>query len=148
MKKLPVLLALSVISSALLTGCGNSVKKDSTELRYSSMKDIRNINPHLYLGEMASQAMVFEPLVVSTKDGIKPWLAESWTISPDGRTYTFRLRQGVKYSDGTPFDAESVKLNIEAVLQNKIRHAWLDFTNEIASVEASRVRSGSFPRNA
>ena len=86
MKKLPVLLALSVISSALLTGCGNSVKKDSTELRYSSMKDIRNINPHLYLGEMAAQAMVFEPLVVSTKDGIKPWLAEGGTISPDGRT--------------------------------------------------------------
>lgn len=136
MKKLPVLLALSVISAALLAGCGGSGKTDSTELRYASMKDIRNINPHLYLGEMAAQAMVFEPLVVSTKDGIKPWLAESWTISPDGRTYTFRLRQGVKYSDGTPFDAESVKLNIEAVLKNKIRHAWLDFTNEIASVDA------------
>ena len=136
MKKLPVLLALSVISAALLAGCGGSGKTDSTELRYASMKDIRNINPHLYLGEMAAQAMVFEPRVVSTKDGIKPWLAESWTISPDGHTYTFRLRQGVKYSDGTPFDAESVKLNIEAVLQNKVRHAWLDFTNEIASVDA------------
>lgn len=88
MKKLPVLLALSVISAALLAGCGGSGKTDSTELRYASMKDIRNINPHLYLGEMAAQAMVFEPLVVSTKDGIKPWLAESWTISPDGHTST------------------------------------------------------------
>lgn len=87
MKKLPVLLALSVISAALLAGCGGSGKTDSTELRYASMKDIRNINPHLYLGEMAAQAMVFEPLVVSTKDGIKPWLAESWTISPDGHTF-------------------------------------------------------------
>ena len=50
MKKLPVLLALSVISAALLAGCGGSGKTDSTELRYASMKDIRNINPHLYLG--------------------------------------------------------------------------------------------------
>lgn len=40
MKKLPVLLALSVISAALLAGCGGSGKTDSTELRYASMKDI------------------------------------------------------------------------------------------------------------
>ena len=134
------LLSLAVLALSL-TACGDksgdvAATQPRDELRYASMKDIRNINPHLYLGEMAAQAMVFEPLVISTKEGIRPWLAESWTISEDGRTYTFQLRKGVTYSDGTPFDAQSVKLNIEAVLANKIRHAWLDFTNEIESVDA------------
>ncbi len=43
----------------------------------------------------------------------KPWLAESWDISPDGLQYTFKLRQNVKFHDGTPFDAEAVKVNYE-----------------------------------
>lgn len=64
-------------------------------LNYASMKDIRNINPHLYLGEMAAQAMVFDPLVQNTPEGtIVPALAQSWDISPDGKTYTFHLRKG------------------------------------------------------
>ena len=42
-------------------------------------------HPHLYGGEMAAQGMVFEPLVVYTAEGGRPWLAESWEISPDGR---------------------------------------------------------------
>jgi len=40
-------------------------------------------------------------------------LATSWQVSPDARTYTFKLRQGVKFHDGTPFDAEAVKFNID-----------------------------------
>ena len=47
----------------------------------------------------------------STK--IIPWLAESWTISKDGLWYTFKLRKGVKFHDGTPLDAEAVKFSIE-----------------------------------
>jgi peptide/nickel transport system substrate-binding protein len=44
-----------------------------------------------------------------------PWLATSWTISPDGRNYTFSLRKGVTFSDGTPFDAAAVKANLDWV---------------------------------
>ena len=42
-----------------------------------------------------------------------PGLATSWTISPDGTVYTFKLRPGVKFHDGTPFDAAAVKFNFE-----------------------------------
>ncbi len=44
---------------------------------------------------------------------IVPGLAESWTISRDGLQYTFKLRKGVKFHDGTPLDAEAVKFSIE-----------------------------------
>lgn len=46
----------------------------------------------------------------------QPYLAESWTISQDGRTYTFRLRRNVRWHDGKPFTAEDVKFSIEEVL--------------------------------
>ena len=94
-------LALAVACALVLEGCGESdapgEARKKTVLEYASMKDIRNINPHLYLGEMAAQAMVFEPLVFNTPEGVKPALAERWEISGDGRTYTFHLRQGLKW---------------------------------------------------
>ena len=137
------LLASAILS---LSGCSKESEKTAeaadasaartNELVYASMKDIRDINPHLYSGEIAAQAMVFEPLVRNTPDGVKPGLAESWTISPDGRTYTFTLRANVKYSDGEPFTAQSVVNNFNAIIANKTRHAWLDMVNEIESYEA------------
>lgn len=44
---------------------------------------------------------------------VEPALAESWTISDDGLVYTFNLRKGVKFHDGTPFNAEAVKFNFD-----------------------------------
>ena len=44
---------------------------------------------------------------------VEPSLAESWTISDDGLVYTFKLRQGAKFHDGTPFNAEAVKFNFD-----------------------------------
>ena len=123
----------------LLSACGNEAPKKSEqgkkELVYASTKDIRNINPHLYGGEMSAQNMVFESLVINTKEGVKPWLASSWEIKDEGKTYLFHLRNDVKFSDGTPFNAHSVKQNIDAVLANRARHAWLELVNEISGSE-------------
>jgi peptide/nickel transport system substrate-binding protein len=47
---------------------------------------------------------------------LEPSLAKSWEISPDGLEYTFYLREGVKFADGTPFDSEAVKVSIERLL--------------------------------
>lgn len=46
---------------------------------------------------------------------LEPWLAESWTVSPDGLTYTLKLRQGVSFSDGAPFTSADVLFAFRAV---------------------------------
>jgi peptide/nickel transport system substrate-binding protein len=58
---------------------------------------------------------IVEPLVTFAEETtqIVPGLAESWTISPDGLQYTFKLRKGVKFHDGTPFNAAAAKFSIE-----------------------------------
>lgn len=57
--------------------------------------------------------------LVRYQDGtlqVEPALAESWTIADDGKTYSFKLRQGVAFHDGTPFDAAAVKFNFDRML--------------------------------
>ncbi len=49
---------------------------------------------------------------------VEPALATSWTISEDGRTYNFKLREGVKFHDGSPFNAEAVKFNFDRMLKD------------------------------
>ena len=49
----------------------------------------------------------------------------------DGKEYTFHLRKDVTFTDGTPFNAEAVKANMDAIVSNLPRHAWLDMVNEI-----------------
>lgn len=129
-----LLLVVNLLLLMFMVSCGEKEAAETekkTELVYASTKDIRDINPHLYSGEMAAQNMIFESLVINTEDGIKPQLAESWDISEDGLEYTFHLRKGVIFSDGTPFNAEAVKANMDVIIGNQTRHAWLDMVNEI-----------------
>ncbi|MCF1473688.1 MULTISPECIES: nickel ABC transporter substrate-binding protein [Rhizobium/Agrobacterium group] len=114
-------------------------------LNFSWPMNVGPLNPHLYSpNQMFAQNMVYEPLVRYQADGtVKPWLAQSWEISNEGRTYTFQLRDGVQFSNGEAFDAAAVKANIDAVLANRSRHAWLELANEIESadiVDSSHVR--------
>lgn len=60
---------------------------------------------------------IHDSLVVQLPDHtIKPWLATEWEVSGDGLSYTFKLREDVKFHDGTPFNAEAVKYNFDRIL--------------------------------
>src|SRR4029079_10266859 len=81
---------------------------------------------------------VLEGLTKIEMDGkVTPLLAESWSIEPDGKTYTFRLRKGVKFQDGEPFDASDVKFSFERAKAegstNKAKKAVFD---NMAAVDA------------
>jgi peptide/nickel transport system substrate-binding protein len=63
---------------------------------------------------------IFDRLVESYNGKtLVPGLAESWTISDDGRLYTFKLRRGVKFHDGTPFNADAVVFNYMRMIDDK-----------------------------
>ncbi|HLY24618.1 MAG TPA: ABC transporter substrate-binding protein [bacterium] len=58
-----------------------------------------------------------ESLVYQQPDGrLVPWLAESYTVSPDGKTFTFVLRNDVTFTDGAPLNAEAVKWNLDRIV--------------------------------
>ena len=61
-----------------------------------------------------TQYNIYETLTKINSDGtVSPLLAESWEVSPDLRTYTFKLRRGVKFQNGEPFNAQAVKFSFE-----------------------------------
>jgi len=64
---------------------------------------------------------IYEALVFYKDEStdIEPGLATSWDISPDGKTYTFKLRKGVKFHDGTPFNADAVVFSIGRMMKNR-----------------------------
>ena len=64
-----------------------------------------------------------------TTDDLEPWLAERWSASPDGRTFTLSCGRSVSFSDGAPFTAEDVLFSFAAVyneaLQSPLREAMM-----------------------
>lgn len=156
MKKKLAGLYLAGAVAVALSGCGGSVEKttdqkneavsteessvsaseEKTDLIFVNYRDIRDLNPHLYAGEMYAQEMLYEGLVNITANGYEGCLAESWDISEDGKTYTFHIRDGVKFSDGEVCDANAIKANFDAIIENKDRHTWLEMMNLLVGVSA------------
>ncbi len=62
--------------------------------------------------------------VTWSHDEYGPLLAESWERSLDGKTWTFKLRKGIKFHDGTPFNAQAVKFSLERVLIMSLGPDW------------------------
>ena len=91
---------------------GETPKKGGT-LRVGFYVEAATMDPHLSGSKIDRQVYhnIYEPLLVlDTNLGIKPGLAESWQ-QPDPKTLILKLRRGVKFHDGTDFDAEAVKFN-------------------------------------
>ncbi|MET9613621.1 ABC transporter substrate-binding protein [Kitasatospora indigofera] len=75
------------------------------------------LDPHQGQADALFSRAVLDSLVWQDEQGaVHPWLAKSWKVSDDRRTYTFVLRPGVTFSDGTPFDAAAVKANLDHVV--------------------------------
>jgi len=64
---------------------------------------------------------IYEALVAYKDEStaLEPGLADSWTIAPDSKTYTFMLRKGVKFHDGTPFNADAVVFSIGRMMKDR-----------------------------
>ena len=79
---------------------------------------------------------IFETLTKINADGsVSPLLAESWEVSPDLRTYTFRLRRGVKFQNGEPFNAAAVQFSFARAggdkSTNKDRRAFASLSTQV-----------------
>ena len=98
------------------TGGATDGASDATFIFAGSADPITLDGAYVSDGEsLRAIQQIFEGLVTS-KPGtteIIPNLAESWTTSPDGKTWTFALKSGVTFTDGTPFDAAAVCTNFD-----------------------------------
>lgn len=94
------------------------------------------LDPHLAQDSVSHEVinMMYEGLLGVTK-GMKivPKLAESWTISDDGLTYTFKLRQDVRFHNGRPLVAADVKFSLDRAREPKSVQS--DFLTTVASVD-------------
>ena len=112
--------------------------KRGGNLRVGLYVEAATMDPHLSGSKIDRQVYhnVFEPLVVlGEKLDIKPGLAESWT-QPDPKTLVFKLRQGVKFHDGTDFDAEAAKFNFDRMQNPDTKSVR---RGEIANVQNAEV---------
>ena len=88
--------------------------KPGGTLKVAWEADITGLDPHTSSGLQAQWLVgnIFNSLVTIDENlNYIPELAESWEVKDDGKTYIFHLRKGVKFHDGTDFDAEVVKFN-------------------------------------
>src|SRR5437867_10015688 len=116
----------SVILLALLLGLTLAVPSGEAQtpmrggtLRIGWIPDAKTLDPHfsVQFSERYALYLIFNTLVGLDKGfNVVPELARSWQVSPDGKRVTLQLQRGVKFHDGTEFDADSVKWNLERVL--------------------------------
>lgn len=104
----------------LLVSCTEDPVGGGDALIVAQSAEPKSLDPHVAtsLNDFRILENIFEGLV-RFKSGsldIEPGLAESWEVSPDGLNYSFNLRKGVSFHDGTPFDAEAVKFSFERML--------------------------------
>jgi peptide/nickel transport system substrate-binding protein len=86
---------------------------------------------------------IFEGLTKIQMDGsVTPLLAESWSVTPDGKVYTFKLRSDVKFSDGSACDAQTVKFSFDrASAPNSTNKAKKAVWDNVSSVTAHDART-------
>ncbi len=148
--RLLALLAVAVISAVLPT----AAPAQDNVLNVGKYGQLATYDPHA--GGLDSMWWTlnnfYESLVDLNDDinGLRPVLATAWQMSPDGKTWTFTLRSGVKFNDGTPFDAAAVKFSVERA--QALKKAASLYVKPIAKVETPKSTTVVFhldkPNNA
>ncbi|MBL1120937.1 ABC transporter substrate-binding protein [Streptomyces sp. 110] len=112
----------TLLLSGLISGCSSSSgaaeSGGSTPVQGGTITYAHVQEPSCIFGGWIQQAyisrQILDGLVTEDDNGaIKPWLATAWTVSPDGLSYTFTLKSGVKFTDGTPVDAAAIAWNFD-----------------------------------
>jgi peptide/nickel transport system substrate-binding protein len=116
MKKLLLwLLTLTVLPGFFVLHAQDKPRSGGT-LNVGIHADLYGLNPFIRMRSIDQKvrSLAYETLVITdSKAEIKPFLAESWKISPDSKEYSFNLRRGVKFHNGDEMTAEDVKWAVE-----------------------------------
>lgn len=116
-------LGAAAVGLPVLAACGGSGSggAGATELKVAFPEDSENYDPHQppYTVSRAIARQIADTLVDQDPDTgeIVPWLATKWEISEDSSQFTFTLREDVTFSDGTKFNATSVKNNFDRIVK-------------------------------
>ena len=117
-----VVLALALFVVASCSPVGGGGKKGGTFV-LGLVAEPTSLDPAQLtdINSMRILSSVYDTLVQFDASGfnLQPGLATKWTVSSDGLTYTFELRKGVKFHDGTAFNAQAVKFNFDRMLDPK-----------------------------
>ena len=126
MKKLFLVTIIAALACGLILGGGvqsvTAAEKDKYGgvLKWAISKSPKAFGypPTIRAADQVPAVNALELLVLMTTQNVaKPYLATDWDISPDGKTFTFKLRKGVKFHDGTDFNAQAVKYNLDLWLE-------------------------------
>jgi peptide/nickel transport system substrate-binding protein len=133
---------IAIICSAL-TGCNREHTQDAKNetFTFGQGADPKKLDPAFASdGESAKVICnIYEPLVKfpdGSTENVEPCLAEKWEVSPDGLIYKFFLRKGVTFHDGTPFNAEAVKFNMERMMDPAGDKPYTDNYSAVETVGA------------
>ncbi|NTI76509.1 ABC transporter substrate-binding protein [Rhizobium rhizogenes] len=124
----------------------NAVPVKGGSLVYGVETEPNTLNPHLN-GQAKAKLVLrnaYESLLARTADGgYVPWLAAGYEISDDGKTYTFKLREDVTFSDGEKLDAAAVVLNFtklkEPLYSGSISAGYLSYVMEAKAADQRTV---------
>jgi peptide/nickel transport system substrate-binding protein len=134
---------LAVLAAALLATVALAQTSGGV-LRVGMQTDPVGLDPHITNATSTRNMLenVYDTLVMFDSSlQIVPGLAESWTASDDGLTWTFTLREGVTFHDGTPLSSSDVKFSIERISDPAIASPRADDFAVVASIETPDDRT-------
>jgi peptide/nickel transport system substrate-binding protein len=131
--------AMLLAASCLALGPGPALAAPKSTLTVGMVVEPEGLDPTIAAPTSIREvtwANLYEGLVGLDQQGkVHPLLAQSWTISPDGLTYTFKLQPDVKFHDGTPFDSSIVKFALDRARAPDSTNAQKQFFEPIDHID-------------